>query len=96
MKILCPKCEAEHDTENAVAGMIRCGCGEWFGEPRPVQKFNVAPVQTRKPVGKVLWVWVATVVLIPCGVFLFLFTPPWLFLIVFLLTLTLFAILKKK
>jgi hypothetical protein len=41
MKILCPTCNAENDTETATAGLIQCvNCDEWFAEkppaPRPV------------------------------------------------------------
>ena len=52
MKILCPKCDAENDTENAVAGMIRCQCGEWFREPATRNAFQVggtAPMARTKP-----------------------------------------------
>ena len=34
MKIACPSCNADNETENAVAGLIQCGsCAEWFKEP---------------------------------------------------------------
>lgn len=71
MKILCPKCSSENDTENAVAGVIQCQCGEWFQEPRPPGFVHGGlarslPSQPAKPLnaGAVIWPVVLLLVIV--------------------------------
>jgi hypothetical protein len=57
MKIPCPRCHAENDTELAEAGRIKCECGQWFNE-QPTSPWikGAAPVKkSEPPLGIIIW-----------------------------------------
>lgn len=90
MKLYCPRCHSENDSETAQAGAVRCvNCERWFSE-KGVSPWGQAPklysTPSRNiPAGRIIWPAVLAVVLI-AGLIGFI---PILWMVVFML----FAIL---
>ena len=87
MKILCPRCYAENDTEMAEAGRIHCRCGQWFDEQPDESPWiksdrpSAAAPQTGPGIGVIVWPAILVIMILLA----FLGVLPWLLAAFFIL-----------